>query len=64
MKLYYFNDTDDSQAIFIRDLHDDPSCLYPATGDYFEIELKENQIPFIKVWGGTVLISFMDLPKS
>jgi len=60
MKIFYFNDTDDHQAVFIKNLHDDPKCLFPATGDYFEIDLKEGQIPFIKNWGGTILIGSMD----
>lgn len=65
MKIYYFNDKFDSVDIFINDFINQPKTLDAATGDYFEIELKENQIPFIKVWeSNIVLISGMDNPKN
>jgi hypothetical protein len=65
MDIYYFNDLHESQLIFINDLSTTPKCLSPGNGAFFNIVLKENQTPFIKVWEtGNVLISSMDLPKN
>jgi hypothetical protein len=61
MKIYYFNDTGESQLVFVNDLSGTPKCLSSANGDYFEINLKHYQCPFIKVWEtNSVLISSMD----
>lgn len=62
MKIYYFNDRFESVNIFTGDFTNKPKLLLPASGDYFEIELKENQCPFIKVWeSGHVLISWVSI---
>lgn len=66
MKIYYFNDTANNQYVWINDLIGNPHKFLPSgTGDYFEIELKENQCPFIKVWESDhVLISFITNSQS
>jgi len=61
MKVYFFNDTGESQLVFVNDLSGTPKCLSPTNGAFFNIELKENQCPFIKIWeNNNVLISSMD----
>ena len=65
MKLFYFNDTTKNQLIYVDDLFGGPVILETATGYLADIDIKENQIPFIKVWGtGIVLISSMDAPTN
>lgn len=64
MKIYYFNDTKDFQMIHIGDFNSDVIVLNLARGEFFEVPLKENQVPFIKVWAnGHVLLSGTDQPK-
>lgn len=61
MKIYYFNDTFDTIDIFVNDFTTTAISLECETGGFFDINLKENQIPFIKVWNNNiVLISGMD----
>jgi hypothetical protein len=61
MKLYYFNDRLTVATVYVNDFHSTPKMLQPAEGDYFEVELNENSIPFIKTWEtNIVLISFME----
>jgi hypothetical protein len=61
MKIYYFNNTFKPIEVFVNDFTSKPVLLDSGTGDYFEIELKHYQCPFIKVWESKhVLISFMD----
>lgn len=64
MKIYYLNDTKTRQYIYIKDLMDMSKVLEPATGNYFDIPLKINQVPFIKVWDGTVLLSGIDFKEE
>lgn len=60
MKLYYFNDTKQNQHIYLETFHSIPIMLEPGKGDTFTVHLKDNYIPFIKVWeSGNVLISTM-----
>ena len=59
LEIYYFNDTLENQSVCVNTLHTMITCLKPAQGDYFELELKEGQVPFIKVWKNMVLISSM-----
>ena len=57
MRLYYFNDTNKIQQIFISTFFVPPIQLSPQQGDFFEISISANQIPYIKVWeNGTVLL--------
>lgn len=61
MKIYYLNDTYEHVDVYTNDLRGNPKGLDPATGDYFEVDLKENQVPFIKMWEvGNILISGID----
>lgn len=57
IEVYYFNDTLENQSVCVSDLSTIVSCLKPAQGDYFELELNEGRVPFIKVWKNMVLIS-------
>lgn len=57
IEIFYFNDTMENQSVCIGTLHTTVECLKPAQGDYFQLELKEGQVPFIKVWKNMVLIS-------
>lgn len=57
IEVYYYNDTMENQSVCISDLTRIITCLKPAQGDYFELELKEGWVPFIKVWKNMVLIS-------
>lgn len=57
LEIFYFNDTLENQSVCIGTLHTIAACLKPAQGDYFELELKDGQVPFIKVWKNMVLIS-------
>jgi len=64
MKIYYFNDIQDDQYIYLNDLFAIPKVLRETEGDFFEIDLKENQVPFIKVWkSGNVLIAGIDVKE-
>jgi hypothetical protein len=56
MKIYYFNDTSEFQYVHVNDLFGQGKALSPASGDYFEFDLKENQVPFIKVWSYHVVL--------
>lgn len=58
MKIYYFNDTKHNQFVSLNDFHQPFKVLQKGSGEFFEIELKEGESPFIKVWeNGQVLIS-------
>jgi hypothetical protein len=57
LEIYYFNDTLENQSVCVGTLHTIVECLKPAQGDYFQLELKEGHVPFIKVWKNMVLIS-------
>lgn len=57
IEIYYFNDTLENQSVCVGTLHTIVSCLKPAQGDYFELELREGRVPFVKVWKNMVLIS-------
>jgi hypothetical protein len=59
MQIFYFNDTLETQSVCIGTLHTQLAVLKPAQGNYFELELKEGQVPYIKVWKNMVLISSM-----
>lgn len=56
LKIFYFNDTLEIQSICVTTLHTIVKYLNPAQGDYFEVTLKDGQVPFIKVWKNMVLI--------
>jgi hypothetical protein len=56
LEIYYFNDTMENQSVCVNTLHTIVTVLKPAQGDYFELELKEGQVPWIKVWKNMVLI--------
>lgn len=60
MKIYYFNDTKEPVLVFTDDLHAEYAILNAADGAVFEANIKENQIAFVKVWPGKVLITGMD----
>lgn len=57
IEIYYFNDTMENQSVCVNTLHTIVECLKPAQGNYYEFELKEGRVPFIKVWKNMVLIS-------
>jgi hypothetical protein len=57
LEIYYYNDTLENQSVCVNNLHTIVTVLKPAQGDYFELELKDGQVPFIKVWKNMVLIS-------
>jgi hypothetical protein len=58
MKIYYFNDRKEAILVHIGSLNSPGKFLQAGTGDYFNLELKENEVFFIKTWEGpTVLIS-------
>jgi hypothetical protein len=56
LKIFYFNDTMEIQSICLGTLHIIVKYLNPAQGDYFDLELKEGQVPYVKVWKNMVLI--------
>lgn len=69
MKIYYFND--ESVSVVIRLLGKAPNyentyiTLQPQEGRMFEIESREDQIPFVKRWDNrTILLSSMDAPTE
>lgn len=65
MKIFYMNDTAKVQQIYIDTFYNPGILIDPGKGDYFEINVKENQIPFIKTWtNGSVLLSGMDYEKD
>lgn len=65
MKIYYFNDTFDTIDIFVNDFTTTAISLECETGGFFDINLKENQIPSIKVCNNNiVLISSIDYTIS
>lgn len=65
MKLFYFNDTFEHQHVYVNTFHSIPKILPPSSGDLFDIEIKENYVPFIKVWdSGSVLLSIMYIKEE
>lgn len=56
-EIFYLNDTLENQSVCVNTLDKIAAFLKPAQGDYFEVEIKEGQVPFIKVWRNMVLIS-------
>lgn len=65
MKIFYFNDRIDNALVCVDDLLRLPTILKPAMGEFFEVNIKSNQVPFIKVWNnGSVLISGIDVIKD
>lgn len=62
MKIFYFNDTGYAVRVYANTLGDYKRTLEQAEGDVFDLDVKEGQIPFIKVWSdGNVLLSSFDL---
>lgn len=57
LDVYYFNDTIEPQSVCVNTLTSIIQILKPAQGDYFSLELKEGQVPFVKVWKSMVLIA-------
>lgn len=65
MKIYYFNDTERKQLVYVNTLSSEPETLASADGSIFDVKVRDNAIPFIKVWeDGVVLLSDTDLPKE
>lgn len=60
MKVFYFNDTNKPQHIFVNSLHFYTGELLPQEGKMVEVFPAEDQSIFIKVWNDRVLISIMD----
>jgi hypothetical protein len=56
LNIYYFNDTLETQSVCVGTLHTIVTVLNPAQGDYFEFELKDGRVPWVKVWKNMVLI--------
>lgn len=64
MTIYYFNDRK-INAIIQVDQKEGRTVLMPGEGRYFDVDVKEGQVPFIKVWENTsVLLCGIDLIAS
>lgn len=64
VKVMFVNDKLSPQQVFVDTL-ENFHLVHPRQGQVFEVEVGENQAPFVKIWeGGQVLLSSCDLPKD
>jgi streptogramin lyase len=58
MKFYWFNDTKKRYVLYGPTFNDYLGGVEPQSGQTFEVELGDGEMPFIKVWDdGAVLVS-------
>lgn len=57
MKVFYFNDSNNEQRVFVKHVQGAGTVLKPSESVTIEIDVQPNQILFVTTWGHLVLFS-------